>query len=299
MTGPVAVRSLAYVTLEVSDASAAVDFASSFGFTTLETGHSIRLLCPGRDQDQVVLVEGGGPLLESLTFTVAPGELGNFQDRLSRAKICEVDGPGPGAWCVDPHGNRVQVIEATPAPSRQLDPWKTNIGGRYERLDAARWVGVGGRTTPRRLGHALIFTPDLPTTEAWYIDTLGLRLSDRIPGAVSFLNAGAGDHHVFGCIASSAPGFHHASFEVDDLDALGIGIEQLHGSGFSDGWGLGRHTLGSNFFYYSRTPFGPLFEYFCDIDQISDKWESSDYEVRPWVWGSPPPADFLANSSAS
>jgi catechol 2,3-dioxygenase-like lactoylglutathione lyase family enzyme len=79
----------------------------------------------------------------------------------------------------------------------------------------------------------------------FYTDVLGLRVSDRIHGLVTFLNAGPGDHHIFGFIAGRHPGFHHASFEVPSIDAIALGADRMRGRGRDAGWGLGRHTIGS------------------------------------------------------
>lgn len=40
-------------------------------------------------------------------------------------------------------------------------------------------------------------------------------------------------------------------------------------------WGLGRHYLGSNFFWYLKDPAGNFSEYFSDLDCIIDDelWE--------------------------
>ena len=75
----------------------------------------------------------------------------------------------------------------------------------------------------------------------FYTQVLGLRLSDRIPGKVTFLNAGPGDHHIFGFITSSHRGFHHASFEVPSIDAIALGADRMRAKGREAGWGLGRH----------------------------------------------------------
>ncbi len=35
-------------------------------------------------------------------------------------------------------------------------------------------------------------------------------------------------------------------------------------------WGLGRHAIGSNFFWYLRDPAGNFAEYYSDLDVIVD-----------------------------
>jgi hypothetical protein len=113
---------------------------------------------------------------------------------------------------------------------------------------------------------------------------------------VTFLNAGPGDHHVFGFIASTHRGFHHASFEVPSIDAIAIGADRMNAKGREPGWGLGRHTIGSNFFHYNPDPWGSWIEWFSDIDQIDDCWVAGEWEVPPHLWGAPPPETFLANA---
>jgi catechol 2,3-dioxygenase-like lactoylglutathione lyase family enzyme len=148
---------------------------------------------------------------------------------------------------------------------------------------------------PRRLGHTLLFTAQPQQMTEFYTQVLGLRVSDRIKGLVTFLNAGPGDHHIFGFIASSHRGFHHASFEVPSIDAIAIGADRMRAKGREAGWGLGRHTIGSNFFHYNPDPWGSWIEWFSDIDQIDDCWVAGDWEVPPHLWGTPPPSTFLAN----
>ena len=85
------------------------------------------------------------------------------------------------------------------------------------------------------------------------------------------------------------PGFHHASFEVPSIDALAIGADRMRSRGRAEGWGLGRHTIGSNFFHYNPDPWGSWIEWFSDIDQIDDCWVAGDWDVPPHLWGAPPP----------
>src|SRR6266568_5839952 len=70
----------------------------------------------------------------------------------------------------------------------------------------------------------------------------------------------------------------------------------MRAKGREAGWGLGRHTIGSNFFHYNPDPWGSWIEWFSDIDQIDDCWVAGDWDVPPHLWGAPPPVTFLANS---
>jgi len=109
------------------------------------------------------------------------------------------------------------------------------------------------------------------------------------------MNSGPGDHHVFGFIQSSHPGLHHSSWEVNNLDELAIGAQLMADKGHRIGWGLGRHSLGSNLFHYVRDPWGSWIEYFADIDQISESWQPHDWDTPPAVWCPMMPGEFLEN----
>ena len=49
---------------------------------------------------------------------------------------------------------------------------------------------------------------------------------------------------------------------------------------YRDGWGVGRHIYGSNYFHYVRDPWNGLVEFFWDIDFIpaNAKWEAENAE---------------------
>jgi hypothetical protein len=67
---------------------------------------------------------------------------------------------------------------------------------------------------------------------------------------------------------STAAGFHHCSWDVASLEEVGLGAMQMLAEGWDRGWGVGRHVLGSNYFYYVRDPWGSYCEYSYDIDYI-------------------------------
>ena len=294
---------LLHIALQVPKLEEAHDFYTGFGLEAGETGDRLDLRCAGRDQDQLRLVEGPHKAFQHVAFTIAPGSGQEYQAHLERSGVRLVDAPteasGDGIWFQDPDGRYVNVQEDVVAPAREVEPPALNLAGRYERFDQPRWQQIiGTEVKPRRLGHSLVFTPDLERLERFYLEVVGMGLSDRLKGLVSFLNTGEGDHHVFGFIQSTHPGFHHASFEVDGFDQIGLGAQQMVSKGYTEGFGLGRHTLGSNLFYYARDPWGSWVEYFSDIDQITCNWVPNDWEVPPASWSGELHPEFLENHEA-
>ena len=144
----------------------------------------------------------------------------------------------------------------------------------------------------------LLFSGDLGRQVDFYTNVLGMKLSDRCPGIIAFMRC-TPDHHNLALLASDGPGFHHGSFEVGSVDEIAMGAQRAHDAGISPGWGLGRHVIGSNFFYYVRDPWGSWAEYFHDIDHIPETcaWEPRDFapEDALYRWGPPVPEDFGRN----
>ena len=62
------------------------------------------------------------------------------------------------------------------------------------------------------------------------------------------------DHHLIALAKSGGLGLHHTSWCVASLDDVGLGMEQMSAAGHGEGWGVGRHVLGSNYFRYVRDP---------------------------------------------
>jgi catechol 2,3-dioxygenase-like lactoylglutathione lyase family enzyme len=299
--GKPVISGLHHYALEVPDLEVADGFLTDFGLETAEKDGALTAQCPGRGQQQVRMTAGPDKRLHHVSFTLRPGSLDGVLGNLERARTAHIE-PPPGAdeagtWLRDPDGTAVQLLETEQASSRPVPEILVNSGASRQRVGTAAWREVTADVSPRRLGHSLLFTPQPAAMTAFYTGVLGLRVSDTIHhDLVTFLNAGPGDHHVFGFISSTHPGFHHASFEVPSIDAIAIGADRMRSRGRGSGWGLGRHTIGSNFFHYNPDPWGSWIEWFSDIDQIDDCWVAGDWDVPPHLWGAPPPETFLANA---
>ncbi|HZS84918.1 MAG TPA: VOC family protein [Stellaceae bacterium] len=300
------VQSLLSYALSVPDVEAGRRFYTDFGLEAEERGDVLAFRCLGRAQDQVHLVEGGRKRLHHLRFGTDDAGLGVVRARLAARGIAETPPPHPafagGIWFSDPDGNAIHLAIEAAQPARPAEAVRLNTPGHYSRVGVP---GCPAKTSPRpyRLGHVLLFTPRLEAMLAFYTEVLGMRLSDRCGPVIAFMHLpGGGDHHVVALLRDANPGFHHASFEVGSVDEIGMGARHMMERGYRDGWGLGRHVIGSNFFHYLRDPWSSLAEYFCDIDRIppDGSWRAADHppEDALYRWGPPPPPDFGTNFEA-
>lgn len=204
-----------------------------------------------------------------------------------------------GFWFNDPDGNLLHLqVGPKCSPSAPSEPQRT--------WRAAGTRGVGGRSEaaqvhPRRLSHVLMFSADINRSIAFYRVALGLRLSDRSRDIVAFLHARHGsDHHLIAFAQSTAKGWHHSAWDVRDVDEVGRGAEQMRKAGYCEGWGTGRHVLGSNHFHYVRDPWGSFAEYSSDIDFVpaGHAWPAGDFppEDSLYLWGPQLPPYFIENT---
>jgi catechol 2,3-dioxygenase-like lactoylglutathione lyase family enzyme len=193
------------------------------------------------------------------------------------------------------------IVTVSIAPRLQqvpTPPPATNGPGRADRVSArSDAVRREGRVRPHKLGHAVIGSVDQEASQAFFIDGLGFKVSDVITGRAAFLRCST-DHHNVLVQSSPVPMLHHTSWQVDDVDEIGRGATaMLQADPGRHVWGLGRHHIGSNFFWYLRDPAGNFSEYYSDLDCIIDDqlWKPQDWSGMHalYNWGPPPPPSFL------
>lgn len=303
------ITSLQHFALGIPDMKVATDFYEDFGLEMIDRPDHVAMRCFGRDQDQIVLLETGCPRkFNHASFGASADGLAEIQRRLEQRRIPLLDPPfksaPDGLWFRDPEGIlvNIQVAEAAPfLTDNQQD--NINRPGLYGRLGQKGCPPFNIRPKPRRLGHFILFVRDVIAQSAFYCDVLGFRLTDRIAdGYAAFMRtAGDSDHHVLAMLKSEGPGFHHASFEMGDIDEAEVASAQFLGKGHTHAWGPGRHGVGSNYFHYFRDPWNGMVEYFCDIDYIIDDgaWEPQEWTKKDgmflWSADGMPPPDFGKN----
>jgi catechol 2,3-dioxygenase-like lactoylglutathione lyase family enzyme len=175
-----------------------------------------------------------------------------------------------------------------------------NAPGRADRLNARSTAAHSDAPLrPRKLSHVVIGSPDASASLRFFVEGIGFRVSDAMPGGLaSFLRCST-DHHNLLVQSGPVPYLHHTAWEMDDLDAVGRAAAAMVATDPERHvWGLGRHGIGSNYFWYLRDPAGAFAEYTSDLDVIADDeaWKvAASARVHPLAaWGPPVPRSFLA-----
>ena len=305
-TTAVGVHSLDQFVLAVPDLKPAQRFYASFGLDVREKDDRSLLHTFDHDHRWGSVVEGHAQALHHLSF-------GCYADDFARLKArVEAQRRGPARSAGRLREQRLLVSQPGRHPHRgegraEVVARPPRIPGRGTRARKA-WPARRRAAGPGRCGRAGCRTScaSRPTSTARSNSTqktLGLRLSDR-SDFVAFMHGIHGsDHHLLAFAQSDAPGFHHCSWDVGSIDDIGLGAACMADKGFSKGWGLGRHVLGSNYFHYVQDPWGSFSEYSCDIDYIpkTQTWEAGYHKPEDSLslWGPEPPDYFIQNAEAA
>jgi catechol 2,3-dioxygenase-like lactoylglutathione lyase family enzyme len=292
-----ALHGLGEMTLGVPDVAAASGFYRSFGLADSATG--TLATADGGDQLHVV----AHPYRRLLEVTLAADDsddLDRLRTNAAAQGVALTEHDDGSVSVIEPHvGLRLRTEIRPRIEQHRLEIPDMNAPAHIARPDErAPAIFNSGPVAPSRLGHVLYGTPDIKGSMRFLTDVAGFRLSDSSPGIIAFLRCST-DHHNIGLMSCPVPFFHHSSWQVNDLDQIGQGAQHMMGNfpGCS-AWGLGRHFLGSNLFWYLRDPAGNFAEYFADLDQIvdDDAWVARHWEPDKslYAWGPNVPPEFLS-----
>jgi catechol 2,3-dioxygenase-like lactoylglutathione lyase family enzyme len=309
------VLDLAWLEFEKPDLDGTERFARAFGLTPVSrTRDELQLRGTDAGSPCVVVRRGARSRYIGAAFRAADAaDVMRLADATGAKveKLPESIG-GLVVDLTDPSGVPVRVVTDTHrltdlAAQPTLD---LNVGHEVHRAN-------GTQRPPRepakvqRLGHVALQTPKYLQTLDWYLDHLGLIVSDfnyyegqreRGP-TMSFIRCDRGetptDHHTLAMALGPRNKYLHAAFQVADLDALAAGGEHLLEEGFRRSWGIGRHIKGSQIFDYWRDPDGLMVEHFTDGDVFDCSLEPGWAPMRASglaQWGPPATKDFLGMS---
>lgn len=298
-----AVHSVDRFVFSVPDLEVALRFYAEFGLDVRHEGARLDLYTFGHPHCWASIFQAAGTKrLQYVRYGIRAQDAAVFQQRVEHLGIgiaAHPLGDTQGIWLRDPDGIAAQLVVApkvSPSAKTVATPPVAVAPGQGAAPSRSKVTAV----RPRYLSHILRFTPDVAAMVAFCRDTLGLRLSDHSADIIAFLHSPHGsDHHLVAFAKSNAPGLHHSSWDVGSIDEVGAGAEHMRDAGWGQGWGVGRHVLGSNYFNYVRDPWGSFCEYSCGIDYIPANldWPAADHapEDSLYVWGPPVPEDFITN----
>jgi catechol 2,3-dioxygenase-like lactoylglutathione lyase family enzyme len=296
------IHSIGNFSLIVPQLAEARDFYGAFGLDVRETNAGLDLLTPNGWRWGGV-VEGERKRLRHITFHCHAHDLAALRERLIAYEACFENAPPwaddqTGLWCRDPDGLLLELREGK----------KTTLDSVVHRPLVLPQDGVRAACSrrdrtpvrPTRLSHIMRFSPDVPRAVRFYTGALGLRVSDTSGEAVAFLHGAHGsDHHLMAFARSAGAGLHHFSWDVPTVEEVGLGAMQMAGHGFKKGWGVGRHVLGSNYFFYVADPWGSFSEYSAHMDFIPKAvdWQAADHaaEDSSYLWGPEAPPFMREN----
>jgi catechol 2,3-dioxygenase-like lactoylglutathione lyase family enzyme len=187
--------------------------------------------------------------------------------------------------CADPvldHDVVVQIGEAgtlAPAPERLF-----NGPGEFSRVNRrSSAIAADQPSAPRRVGHVVFGSPDVEASANFYRRGIGMKLSDTVGGGLAQFLRCSTDHHNMLLMPAPVPCMNHYAVECNDADAIGrLGMEVVGERPEASVFGVGRHIVGSNIFWYLLDPAGGMFELFTDMDQITDDELWAAQECRDW-----------------
>ena len=301
--GITAVHSVDRVVYTVPDLDVAQAFYTAFGLDVRRAQDRLDLYAFGHPHCWLsVHAAPGDKRLRYVSWGIDEADLSLWRQRIDDLGIAcpsHALSDRAGLWFRNPDGIAQQLVVAPKvSPSSKSPPnvRSTVPAGR----GAAPARSAVAPVHPRWISHVLFFTLDVQRMLDFSARMLGLRLSDRSGDHIAFIHGPHGsDHHLVAFAKASEPGLHHTSWDVGSIDDVGCGAEQMRSAGYDRGWGMGRHVLGSNYFYYVRDPWGSYAEYSFDIDFVPHDldWPAADHPPHDsfYVWGPALPEDFITN----
>lgn len=288
---------LTRLVLGVPDVAAAEAYYTEFGLTPLGDGRFATV--DGGEQLKLVRTERRRAVQVGIGVD-DPDDLDRIAANLAALGVAARREPAALTAVEEGTGVEVRVEIAERIRQAETPPAAVNGPGRVDRPNARATALTRDEEhlRPRKLGHVVLGSTDQQRSQDFFVKGIGFKISDLIKDRAGFLRCST-DHHNLLVQAAPVPLLHHTSWQVDDVDEIGRGASALLEADPSRHvWGLGRHHIGSNFFWYLRDPAGNFSEYYADLDVIVDDelWEPGVWSGQEslYSWGPPVPGEFLA-----
>lgn len=206
-----------------------------------------------------------------------PGQLDALTDRLESLGVTITEGKPVGNHPAtfeieDPDGNRIEL---------------------HGPVDRSGEHAADSGRRPVRIDHVTLATRSMESMVAFYVETLGFRVSDRMEDKFTWLRCNR-EHHTVAIVESDDPrGLDHYAFELHGWEDFKTWCDELAVRDVSVRWGPGRHGPGNNLFIFFDDSAGFHIELSSEMERYWDDWV--DYTPRIWevnprttnLWGGP------------
>ena len=308
-----ALKSLHHVAFTAPDIDKTQKFAEDFGLRTVE-----------KNDDHLVMKTGGG---DAWCYRVERGERGflglgflvekesDLEDAVKdhgATPIRKLDTPGGGlaVTLTSPEGMKVDLVYGIEGdtPVEPHPELRLNTPASRTRFAVPQETRPLGPASLYRLGHLGLYVNDYKKNAEWFVNTLGMIVTDsmHIPGmpqktVVGFLRVDRGedyvDHHSVFLAEDKRSDLHHISFEAQDYEAQFRAHRWLGSQGHELNWGVGRHPLGCHVFDVWFDPDRYRFETFTDTDLVNNKHVHGHHDISKHemdCWSDEPAGKYFA-----
>lgn len=281
------VKQISYLAIEASDLAAWRVFATEVLGLTLSSetpsGFNLRL---DRYQNRFFLTAGPSDDVTAIGFEVADeGDLMSLKARLEEAgttvqwgsdALKSSRGVKNLICCQDPSG---VPLEFSYGPALATTPFHSPK------------VPAGFLADDQGFGHVVISCKSQEADRAFYLDTLGFRLSDTMhlkfgpmEFQITFTHINP-RHHSLAFSGPMPKKIHHFMLQARAIDEVGQAYDRARNHKVVITQELGRHANDKMFSFYAKTPSGFEFEYGADAIEIDDTiWVPAVYD-RGSDWG--------------
>ena len=282
------IRGFEEITYGVEDMAECLRFCTDFGFEIIsqdERGATLGTLDGSLinlrhidDPDLPAAIEPGSTLRQVVLGVEDQETLDQIAAELSRDRAVTV--AAGRVYSCDNAGLGLVFQIARKGPFIPPLP-QANVPGHCQRPVNSR-IAFEASVRPIGIAHVVINCADEPSQRAFYTERLGYLVSDSFKEAGAFLRTPiAREHHSLFTVRRGANGLNHVAFYVTDFHEVMLGGTNMQKKGWKSYWGPGRHKLGSNYFWYIRSPLGGNLEYTCDVDHVDENWVPGEFDFSP------------------
>jgi len=266
---------------EIPDLAPARAFYTEFGLREASPGRFSSVL----GGEQLVLRAGDSPRVAELNLAVdEAGDLDAVERRLASLGV-ETTRSADSLEAVEPV---TQILVRLTVAARLPDDPPQIARTSVDRNDLFRREPI----RPLRLGHVALGCVDVEEAKRFFIEGVGMRLSDYVIGG-PFMRFET-DHHNIVLLPAPMTLLHHTAWKVRNVDEIGYGGTRMtENHPERHAWGLGRHAASANYFWYLKDPAGAFSEYYySEMDELADGpyfWDPApgQAELPVAAWASP------------